>query len=196
MSSGVALALLGGSVRASTFVLVALHLQQVLTMSPEQAGLAMLPTSLAGFAVSLVVLPRVLGAVGPARSLVLGLVVLAAGHLWLAHAPAGAYAVAVLPGLLLVATGVALSFTPTTMVVTAAAPATHTGLASGLAAAAMQVGAALGTAAFVVVGVSAGGAEGALDAAGSSAAFTAAALVAIAAALLGHRVARTTGGDA
>ena len=196
LGSGVALALLGGSVRASTFVLVALHLQQVLTMSPEQAGLAMLPTSLAGFAVSLVVLPRVLGAVGPARSLVLGLVVLAAGHLWLAHAPAGAYGVAVLPGLLLVATGVALSFTPTTMVVTAAAPATHTGLASGLAAAAMQVGAALGTAAFIVVGVSAGAAEGALDAAGSSTAFTAAALVALAAAVLGHRVARTTGGEA
>ncbi|WP_107772751.1 MFS transporter [Nocardioides sediminis] len=194
LSSGVALALLGGSVRASTFVLVALHLQQVLTMSPEQAGIAMVPTSLAGFVVSLVVLPRVLGAVGPARSLVLGLVVLAVGHLWLAHAPADAYEIAVLPGLLLVATGVALSFTPTTMVVTAAAPATHTGLASGLAAAAMQVGAALGTAAFIVVGVSVGG--GALDASGSSAAFTAAALVALSTALLGQRVARTTGGGA
>ena len=46
--------------------------------------------------------------------------------------PTGAsYPVAVLPGLLLVATGVALSFTPTTMVIASAAPDTHTGLASG-----------------------------------------------------------------
>lgn len=181
------LALLGGASRASTFVLVALYLQQALAMSPEQAGLAMVPTSLMGFAVSLVVLPRVLETVGPARSLVLGLVVLASGHLWLAYAPAGSgYAVAVLPGLLLVATGVALSFTPTTMVLAAAVPATHTGLASGLAGASMQIGGALGTAAFIVVGVSAGRqAGGALDASGFAAAFTAAAVVALGTAALG-----------
>ncbi|HSK34747.1 MAG TPA: MFS transporter, partial [Propionicimonas sp.] len=181
------LALLGGASRASTFVLVALSLQQVLAMAPEQAGLAMVPTSLMGFAVSLVVLPRVLETVGPARSIVLGLVVLASGHLWLAYAPAGSgYAVAVLPGLLLVATGVALSFTPTTMVLAAAVPATHTGLASGLAGASMQIGGALGTAAFIVVGVSAGRqAGGALDASGFAAAFTAAAVVALGTAALG-----------
>jgi len=190
---GTALALLGGATRASTFVLVALYLQQVLAMSPEQAGFAMVPTSLTGFAVSLFALPRLLGALGPARSLVLGLVVLASGHLWLAYAPLGpGYAVAVLPGLLLVATGVALSFTPTTMVLASAVPASHTGLASGLAAASMQVGAALGTAAFIVVGVAAGGrGEGTLDAAGFSAAFTAAAIVALTTAVLGLGLARS-----
>ena len=181
------LALLGGASRASTFVLVALYAQQVLAMSPEQAGLAMVPTSLMGFAVSLVVLPRVLETVGPARSLVVGLVVLATGHLWLAYAPADSgYAGAVLPGLLLVATGVALSFTPTTMVLAAAVPATHAGLASGLAGASMQIGGALGTAAFIVIGVSAGRQTGgALDAAGFAAAFTAAAVVALGTAALG-----------
>ena len=60
---------------------------------------------------------------------------------------------AVLPGLLLVAVGVALSFTPTTMVIASAAPATHTGLASGLAGSASQVGAALGTATFTAIGI-------------------------------------------
>ena len=156
-------------------------------MSPQQAGLAMVPTSLTGFVVSLVILPRVLRAIGPERSLVLGLVVLATGHLWLAFAPASSpYAIAVLPGLLLVATGVALSFTPTTMVVASAVPGSHTGLASGLAAAAMQVGGAIGTAAFIVVGVAvAGPANSALDATGFSAAFTAAALVALTTAVLG-----------
>ena len=89
LRTGTAVALLGGASRASTFVLVALYFQQVLAMSPEQAGFAMVPTSLTGFAVSLAVLPRVLGAIGPVRSMVLGLVVLAAGHLWLANAPTG-----------------------------------------------------------------------------------------------------------
>ena len=87
LRTGTAVALLGGATRGSTFVLVALYFQQVLAMSPEQAGFAMVPTSLTGFAVSLRVLPRVLGAIGPLRSLVVGLVVLAAGHLWLAYAP-------------------------------------------------------------------------------------------------------------
>ena len=183
---GTALALLGGATRASTFVLVALYFQQVLAMSPEQAGLAMVPTSFTGFVVSLVVLPRVLGRLGPARSLVVGLVVLASGHLWLAYAPGSGYLLAVLPGLLLVATGVALSFTPTTMVVASAVPSSHTGLASGLAAASMQVGAAVGTAAFVVVGASSGRqVGGALSASGFSLAFTAAAVVALVTALLG-----------
>ena len=189
---GTAVALLGGATRGSTFVLVALYFQQVLAMSPEQAGFAMVPTSLTGFAVSLRVLPRVLGGIGPLRSLVLGLVVLAFGHLWLAYAPTGSgYAMSVLPGLLLVATGVALSFTPTTMVLAAAVPDTHTGLASGLAGASMQVGGALGTAAFIVIGISSGRpVEGALDASGFTAAFTAAAIVALLTAALGATLAR------
>jgi EmrB/QacA subfamily drug resistance transporter len=191
LSTGVALAVLGGAARASTFVLVALYLQQALAMAPQQAGLAMVPTSLAGFAVSLALLPRVLRTVGPQRSLVIGLVVLAAGHLWLAKAPlAAGYLVAVLPGLLLVAVGVALSFTPTTMVIASAVSQSHAGLASGLAGSATQVGAALGTAAFTAIGISvAESGTGMLDATGFSAAFTAAAAVALATAVLGSATA-------
>lgn len=192
LSTGVALAVFGGAARASTFVLVALYLQQALDLAPRQAGLAMVPTSLTGFVVSLAVLPRILRAVGPRRSLVGGLVVLAAGHLWLGHAPQGAgYLAAVLPGLLLVATGVALSFTPTTMVVASAVPEARAGLASGLAGSATQVGAALGTATFTAIGVAAGGHHaGVLASSGFSAAFTAAAAVALATAALGSTIAR------
>ena len=183
LSTGVALAVLGGAARASTFVLVALYLQQALSMSPAHAGLAMLPTSAAGFVVSLTLLPRTLRAIGPRRSLVLGLVVLASGHLWLAYAPtAHGYPVAVLPGLLLVATGVALSFTPTTMVIASAVPAPHTGLASGLAGSATQVGAALGPATFTAIALAGGS--------GFAAAFTAAALVALTTACLGCALGR------
>ncbi|KRE55454.1 MFS transporter [Phycicoccus sp. Soil748] len=193
LGTGVGLAVLGGAARASTFVLVALYLQQALAMAPREAGLAMVPTSLTGFAFSLTLLPRIVRVIGPQRSLVTGLVVLAAGHLWLANAPtASGYATAVLPGLLLVAVGVALSFTPTTMVIAGAVPDTHTGLASGLAGSATQVGAALGTAAFTAIGISAGGHLGdTLGASGFSAAFTAAAAVALATAALGTSIART-----
>ena len=131
-------------------------------MAPQQAGLAMVPTSVTGFVVSLALLPRVLRVLGPRRTMVVGLVILAAGHLWLGHAPTqDGYVVAVLPGLLLVAVGVALSFMPTTMVIASAVPATHAGLASGLAGSATQVGAALGTATFTAIGIAAAGASSA-----------------------------------
>jgi hypothetical protein len=153
----------------------------------------MVPTSLTGFAFALTLLPRIVRALGPQRSLVTGLVVLAAGHLWLAHAHTTAgYAAAVLPGLLLVAVGVALSFTPTTMVIAGAVPDTHTGLASGLAGSATQVGAALGTATFTAIGVTVSGpVSHTLGGTGFSAAFTAAAVVALATAVLGTTIART-----
>jgi MFS family permease len=193
VSTGVGLAVLGGAARASTFVLIALYLQQALHFDPRHAGLAMVPTSVTGFVVSLTLLPRTLRVLGPRRSLVAGLVVLAAGHLWLAYAPEGAdYSVAVLPGLLLAATGVALSFTPTTMVIASAVPDVHAGLASGLAGSATQVGSALGTSVFTAIGIVVGGtATGALGPAGFTAAFTAAAVVSLAAAALGCTIART-----
>ncbi|HQR25959.1 MAG TPA: MFS transporter [Nocardioides sp.] len=190
LSIGVVLAVLGGAARASTFVLVALFLQQGLTMAPSTAGLAMAPTSLMGFLVSIAFLPRLLRAFGPQRTLVAGLVVLACGHLWLALAPADAgYAVAVLPGLMFVATGVAMSFMPTTMVITAAVPAAHGGLASGMAGSATQVGAALGTATFTAIGLAVGGGgSGAITPTGFSAAFLAAAGVALVTATVGSRL--------
>jgi EmrB/QacA subfamily drug resistance transporter len=192
LSTGVVLAVTGGAARASTFVLVALYLQQALAMAPQRAGLAMVPTSLTGFAFSLALLPRIIRALGPRRSLVSGLVVLAGGHLWLAHPPfGGGYAAAVLPALLLVAVGVAMSFTPTTMVIAAAVPEARAGLASGLAGSATQVGAALGTAGFTAVGLAAAGTgTTALAPGGFSAAFTAAAVVALVTAALGATVAR------
>jgi MFS family permease len=155
----------------------------------------MVPTSLTGFGVSLVLLPRVLRRVGPRRSLVTGLVVLAAGHLWLAWAPGGGgYAFGVLPGLLLAATGVALSFTPTTMVLASAVPDAQAGLASGLAGSATQVGSALGTSLFTAVGIAVGGATtGTLGASGFTAAFTAAAVVSLVTAALGCTIVGSRG---
>jgi EmrB/QacA subfamily drug resistance transporter len=147
VSVGVLVGVLGGAARASSFFLVALFLQQVLLLGPEVAGLGMVPTSLAGFAVSVLLLPRALRALPPEQVVLIGLVVLAAGHLWLARSPVGAsYFADVFPALMLIATGVALSFTPSTLVIASGVPPERSGLASGLSNAGSQIGAAVGIA--------------------------------------------------
>lgn len=192
LSAGVALAVLGGAARASTFVIVALFLQDGRGLLPQQAGLAMLPTSVTGFVVSIALLPRLLRRFGARRTLSGGLFLLAGGQLGLAFAPAGAhYAVAVLPGLMLVAVGVAASFTPTTMIIARATPTDRAGLASGLAGSSTQIGAALGTAAFTAIGLATATADvGSDPAAGFAAAFAAAAVVAVVTALVALFLAR------
>lgn len=190
VSVGVGVSLLGGAARASSFFLVALFLQQVLLFGPELAGLGMVPTSIAGFVFSVFLLPPVLRSWPPERVVLLGLLVLAAGHLWLARGSLGAsYFFDVLPGLLLIAAGVALSFTPSTMVIASGVPTERSGLASGLSNASSQIGAAIGIALLgAIVAVSAAERIGAGSLAelgdGFRVAFSTAAGIAIAAAAL------------
>jgi EmrB/QacA subfamily drug resistance transporter len=186
---GVGAAILGGSARATSFFLVALYLQQLMRLEPAVAGLAMVPTSVAGFAVSIALLPRALKTLGPDKSVVLGLVLLALGHLWLARVPSQPdYAADVLPALLFIACGVALSFTPSTMVIASGIPTERSGLASGLSNASSQIGAAIGVAVLgailaAQVGQAAAPGPEALSAGFASAFGTAAGLALAAAAL-------------
>lgn len=152
VSGGIAVNLLGGASRVACFVLVALLLQQVLGYDPALAGLAMLPTSLIGFAVSILLLPRALTRLGPQRVAVIGLVLLAAAHLLLATVDVGeSYALRVLPALALAASGVAFSFTPTTLVIAEGIAARNSGVSSGLASSTAQIGGAIGIAVFAAV---------------------------------------------
>jgi hypothetical protein len=112
----------------------------------------MLPTSIAGFLVSVTVLPRVLARWGATPTMVTGLLLVGGAQLWLSRGlVTGAYALDVLPGLLLAAVGVAFSFTPTTLVITRSVPADRTGVASGMASASAQLGGAFGIAAFSAI---------------------------------------------
>lgn len=152
VAGGIVVNMLGGAARIACFVLVALLLQQVLQYAPAVAGLAMVPTSLAGFAVSTLVLPRVLNRFGPERIAAAGLLMLVAAHLLFATVHNGApYAWRVLPVLVLAATGVAFSFTPTTLVIADGLAARNAGVSSGLAAATAQIGGAIGIAVFGAV---------------------------------------------
>jgi Major Facilitator Superfamily len=181
VSAGVVVNLLGGAGRIASFFLVALYLQEALRYAPATAGLAMLPTSVAGFAVTVLLLPRALGRWGAARTVIIGLLLVGGAHLWLARGPVtGNYVIDVLPGLLLAAAGVALSFTPTTLVITSGLPAERAGIGSGMASASAQLGGALGIAAFSALQAAASTAEGT----GYSAAFLGAAGSALLAAVL------------
>lgn len=159
VSGGVAVNLLGGAARIACFVLVALLLQQVLEYGPGLAGIAMLPTSVAGFAISVTVLPRALNRLGPQRVAFIGLLLLVGAHVILATVDNGdSYLLRVLPALVIAAAGVAFSFTPTTLVISEGITAQNSGVSSGLASSTAQLGGAIGIAVF-----------GALDAANRAA---------------------------
>ena len=193
VAGGIAVNLLGGAARIACFVLVALLLQQVLEYGPALAGLAMLPTSLAGFAVSTLLLPSALNRLGPQRVVVIGLLLLVLAHVLLATVDNGDdYWLRVLPALVIAAAGVALSFTPTTLVIADGIAARNAGVSSGLASSTAQIGGAIGIAVFGAVdaarrapileagGGSVAAAEAGLQAAQLAAAGTAAAGVVIA----------------
>lgn len=183
VAGGILVNLLGGAARVACFVLVALLIQQVLDYDPAAAGMAMLPTSVAGFAVSTLLLPRALARLGPEKVAVMGLLMLVIAHLLFATIDHGMpYVWRVLPVLLLAAAGVAFSFTPATLVIAGGMAASNAGVSSGLASSTAQIGGALGIAAFGAVDayrraavLTAGGSELAAAEAGLSAAHLAAA---------------------
>lgn len=169
---GLAVNLLGGASRIAAFVLVAFLLQRVLGMGIGAAGTAMLPTSVVGFVVSVVVLPKMLQRFGPERLVALGCLVLAGAHVLLAHvSPESSYAVQVLPALALAAVGVAMSFTPTALVLAKEIAKRDAGVGSALASASAQLGGLLGIAVFGAVDAivnAAGGRAGAHAVVGAS----------------------------
>lgn len=192
VAGGIFVNLLGGAARIACFVLVALLIQQVLDYDPAAAGLAMLPTSVAGFAVSTLILPRALARFGPEKVAVAGLILLVIAHLLFATIDHGTpYLWRVLPVLVIAAAGVAFSFTPTTLVIANGMTAKNAGVSSGLASSTAQIGGALGIAAFGAVDayrrtvvLTTGGSELAAAEAGLSAAHLAAASAAALAVLV------------
>ncbi|MFP5372420.1 MAG: MFS transporter, partial [Actinomycetes bacterium] len=143
-------AALGGS---SLFLV--LQLQTVLGYDATAAGAAMLPTILL-----ITLLSPTAGSlatrVGPRLPMTLGPLITAAGTFWLAGVDGGApYLVEVLPGSLLQGLGMAVTVTPLTATVLAAAPDALAGVASGVNNATARAAQLLAVAALpVAVGLS------------------------------------------
>ncbi|QDY75465.1 MFS transporter [Streptomyces qinzhouensis] len=165
-----------------------LYLQQVLGYGAFASGAALLPMTALLMVFMTLITARLLGRWGAKPLISGGLLVLAAGLLWLsAIEPTGSFVVDVLPASLVAAVGMSLAYIPAMMAAISGARQEEAGLASGIVNTTYQVGSALGLAALTAVATSQGaGKLGDLPALtdGFSAAFIGAAAVAAAGGLL------------
>ncbi|MFC9466726.1 MFS transporter [Streptomyces coelicoflavus] len=172
-----------------------LYLQQVLGYGAFASGAALLPMTVLLMVFMTAVTARLLARLGAKPLIGGGLLVLAAGLVWLsAVEPSGSFVVDVLPASLVAALGMSLAYIPAMMAAMSGAPAEQAGLASGIVNTTYQVGSALGLAALTALATSQGaGRLGDLPALtdGFSAAFTAAAAIAAVGGLITLLVMRT-----
>ncbi|MDQ4052219.1 MAG: MFS transporter [Actinomycetota bacterium] len=172
-----------------------LYLQQVLGYSAFPSGAALLPMTGLIMVGMIVVAPRAIAAFGPKRVTVAGLLLLAAGLVWLSQVDDdGSFVIDVLPASLVAAAGMSLAFIPTLGTAISSARPEEGGLASGIVNTSYQVGSALGLAVMTAVAAANGadriGNPGALTD-GFSAAFVGAAAVAVVGAVTAGLLLRT-----
>jgi EmrB/QacA subfamily drug resistance transporter len=133
------------------FFYVTQFLQGADGFSALKAGLAFLPVTLTIFAMVKVV-PRLLGRVGPERTLVGGLALALVGLLWLSRISTTTdYWTGIAPAMLLIGAGMGLAFTPLTQAAIAGVDHHDAGAASGLVNVFQQVGSSLGIGLLVTV---------------------------------------------
>jgi EmrB/QacA subfamily drug resistance transporter len=129
------------------FFLSALYLQLVLGYTPLKVGLAFLPGNVIMGILSVAVSARLVMRFGIKRPLASGLLVAAAGLLWLARAPVdGTYIIDVLPSMVLLGFGAGIAFNPVLLAAMSDVEPEEAGLASGLVNTAFMMGGALGLA--------------------------------------------------
>jgi EmrB/QacA subfamily drug resistance transporter len=129
-----------------------LFTQQVLHYSPLEAGSATIPIAVLSLGISAKVAPKVITRIGTARTLAIGMTILAAGLLLLARVPIGAsYLIDIFPAFSIV--GVGLGFAQVAMQIAAFAGVERdeAGLAGGAIETSREMGGALGLALLVSV---------------------------------------------
>jgi EmrB/QacA subfamily drug resistance transporter len=138
-----------------TFFLGSLYLQRVLHYTPLQIGLAFLPLTVVMGGVSLRYTERLIMRFGAHRCLVPGLSMMVLAMLLFGRAPTSAnYVVDVLPVMLLIGLGVAVSGPSLMTLAMSASTPEDAGLASGLINTVTQVGGALGLAVLATLAAS------------------------------------------
>ncbi|HEU4493640.1 MAG TPA: MFS transporter [Rubrobacteraceae bacterium] len=129
------------------FFLGVLYLQRVLGYDALETGLAFLPTTVVIGTLSVRYSERLIMRFGARRTLLPGLVLIAAGLALFARVPVdGNYVIDVLPSTILLGTGVGASFPALMTLAMSGATESDAGLASGLVNTTVQVGAAVGLA--------------------------------------------------
>ncbi|MFI6941396.1 MFS transporter [Streptomyces sp. NPDC050418] len=134
-----------------------LYLQQVLGYGAFASGAALLPMTVLLMIFMTAITSRLLARFGARPLIGGGLLVLAAGLLWLsAVEPTGSFLVDVLPASLVAALGMSLAYIPAMMAALSSAPQEQAGLASGIVNTTYQVGSALGLAALTALATTQG----------------------------------------
>jgi EmrB/QacA subfamily drug resistance transporter len=129
------------------FFLGVLYLQRVLGYDALETGLAFLPTTVVMGTLSVRYSERLIMRFGARRTLLPGLLLIAAGLALFARVPVdGNYVADVLPSTILLGTGVGTSFPALATLAMSGATQSDAGLASGLVNTTVQVGAAVGLA--------------------------------------------------
>ncbi len=166
----------------SVFYFATLYVQQVLGLSPVQAGCGFLPLT-AAIILSSGASQGLIGRVGVRTIAIIGMTVGAIGLLLLSRVSVGgSYVTDVLPGITVMGLGLGGVFVPMTLIGTTNVDADDAGLASGLFNTSQQVGGALGLAILSTIAANAATGSGPLVAtvAGYRAGFAAAAALMVA----------------
>jgi EmrB/QacA subfamily drug resistance transporter len=128
------------------FFFLTLYLQQVLGFSALKTGVAYLPLSLTIIAASAFA-SRLVDSFTPKPVLVAGLLISTGGFVFLTTVSGhGDYGSHVVPAMIILGTGLGLSFVPVTIAATSGVAPADSGLASGLLNTTQQVGGSLGLA--------------------------------------------------
>jgi EmrB/QacA subfamily drug resistance transporter len=140
-----------GAVAFSQFFLLTLYLQDVLSYSAVQSGVAF-----SAFALTVVVTSnvaqRVVGRFGVRPTLTAGLLISAAGMAWLTRLPVdGHYFWDLFPAFVLGGAGMGFSFVPVTIASLMGVARSDAGVASGLINTSRQIGGAIGIAAVSAI---------------------------------------------
>lgn len=155
VSGGSLVMLLMPAAMFGLFFYLSIFLQQVLGYSPTHTGVANLPFTLTIMFVA-AVLSRRAASFNPKTVLTIGPLLAAAGLLYFARVPVDAnYWTDILPGIITMATGMAMVFVMATMAATNGVTQQESGLVSGLLNTGQQIGGAIGLAVLTVISTSA-----------------------------------------
>jgi EmrB/QacA subfamily drug resistance transporter len=154
VGGGFLMMLLGAAVLFGTFLLVSLHMQDVLGDGPLETGLSFLPLAIA-LAAGVHVGQHALGHAGVRIPMAAGFAITAGGMLLLSGAaPGGGYLGDVLPGMLVAGIGLGVVLVSVSVAVMTGARDDETGMLSGLNASGHEVGGSIGIAVAATIATS------------------------------------------
>ena len=145
-SGAYALSLATGAALSGTLFTLTLFLQNVLGLTPLQAGFAFLPTAM-GVVVGAGITSRIVGRTGPRLPMAVGALMAAIGLFWLsAITPGASYPAAVLGPLAVLAIGLGQVFVSTSMTAIAGVRSDESGVVSAVLNVGRQLGGSIGIA--------------------------------------------------